>query len=170
MKRWFDNGNKCISISFNKDKIKEGIKKTNTDKNPYINSMYEETYNILGIQITYTDFNFNKIIHVMIDEDDNYTASEDYKNIKVLKETCYEKIKNDDYHQTLPFNLNYGIKENGNKVLFITGLRDYFLNSGLASLATPVNEILERTKKYENYFPKYDINKTNIVIYKKMED
>lgn len=169
MKKWFDNGNKCISITFDKSSIKN-CSKTNSDKNPYINSIYEVTYNIFGLKIIYTNFNFNKIVHIMIDEDDNYTSSIDYQNIKFLKEACYNKIDTDNYSQTLPFNLNYAIKKNKNKILFITGKRDYFIQNGLSSLVTSVAEIIERTRKYEQYFPEYNPEKTNIVLIKNMED
>ena len=63
---WFNNGEKCISFSFDKELVKKFIKVLKTDTVKGLDSIYQKSISIFGFVITYGDFNYNRIVYVMI--------------------------------------------------------------------------------------------------------
>lgn len=76
---WFNNGEKCISFSFDKELVKNFIKVKKTDSIKGLDSIYQYSISIFGLVITYGDFNYNRIIHIMLNhQKDNYTKSSQF--------------------------------------------------------------------------------------------
>lgn len=166
MNFWFNHGNNCLSITFDKELVKYAFKKY-TKKNvvKHIDSIYQKSISIFGIVFTYGNFNYNDIVYVMIDhKNDNFTNSENHHAISVLKETLFDNVKKNHYHlSTTPFNWNYLFDTtNGNVTYFITGKKKWFDDNNLSELYK-YNEIDNNRKNIiDNLhrFPKYNISKT----------
>ena len=161
--KWFDNGNKCFSIEFDSLKWKNIFRIYNTDSKRGINSYIEKNLWFFGFKFTYIDVNYDNIVFIEIKPENNYTSSEDSKNVKSLKATLKIWIDTNEYiNNHPPFNWNYFVKDNGEYIYFITGPKQYFENNGLGCLINPTRELTFTSDK-EIYFPKYNPFKTNKV-------
>ena len=167
---WSKDNEKALSVSFDKNLFKNGIKTyKSVESVKGIDSLYQKSISIFGIIITISDFNYNRIIHIMINhQKDNYTSSDSHNKISILKETLFCHIKNNDYKKcNTPFNWNYSLNtENGEIVYYITGNKEWFIKNNLEDLVSGYVEICGRDKILENIdrFPKYDLRKTSNVI------
>ena len=163
---WFSNGEKCISFSFDKELINKFIKVKKTDAVKGLDSIYQKSISIFGLVITYGDFNYNRIIHIMINhQKDNYTRSKQHHEITVLKETLLTYMKNNFKNVTTPFNWNCSLNDNGEIIYYITGKKKWFEDNNLSDLVNAYVEICGRDKIISNLhrFPKYNLRKVGSV-------
>ena len=147
MNIWFKNNEKCLSITFDKELLKYPFKKLVTDSVKGIDSLYQKSLSFFGIVFTYGDFNYNRIIHIMINhQKDNYTISPQNHEISILKETLLNYMKNHFKNVFTPFNWNCSLnKDTGEIIYYITGKKEYFENNNLSDL---VNGYIEICKRY----------------------
>ena len=166
---WFNNGEKCISFSFDKELVKNFIKVKKTDSIKGLDSIYQYSISIFGLVITYGDFNYNRIIHIMLNhQKDNYTKSSQNHEISVLKETLLSYIKKNFKNVTTPFNWNCSLnKDTGEIIYYITGKKSYFENNNLSDIVNGYIEICGRDNIISNLnrFPKYNIRKHSVIEY-----
>ena len=164
---WYCNGEKCISFSFDKELIKKFIKVLKNDAVKGVDSIYQKSISIFGFVITFADFNYNRIIHIMIDhQNDNYTKSSQNHEITVLKETLLEYIKNNFKNVMTPFNWNCKLNNTtGNIKYYITGKKKWFEDNNLSDLVNGYIEICGRDAIISNLnkFPKYNIRNHTVV-------
>lgn len=164
---WFHNGEKCISFLFDKELVKKFVKVLKTDTVKGLDSIYQKSISIFGFVITYGDFNYNRIIHVMIDhQKDNYTNSPQNHEIKVLKETLLAYMKNNFKNVTTPFNWNCSLNSDTGEIFYyITGKKKWFEDNNLSDLVNAYVEICGRDRIIANLhrFPKYNPQKVGSV-------
>lgn len=165
---WYHNGEKCISFSFDKELFKSGIKVLkDKDKVKGLDSIYQKSISIFGFVITFGDFNYNRIIYVMLNhQKDNYTKSPHNHELNVLKESLLSHIKNGLKNISTPFNWNYSLNsKNGEIIYYITGKKKWFEDNNLSDLINGYVEICGREKIIKNLdkFPDYNITKTGKV-------
>ena len=161
--KWFDKGNKCISIEFDSFNWYNIFRINNTDSIKGINSYVEKNLWLFGFKFTYIDVNYDDIVFIEIKPENNYTSSEDSKNVKSLKSILKTWIDNNEYTKNHPpFNWNYFVQDDGEYIYFITGPKKYFEEHGLKCLINGIREITF-DKDNEIYFQKYNPFKTNKV-------
>ena len=165
---WFDNNEKVISFYFDKELIKDGIKKYNNGAIKGVDSIYQLTISIFGLIIVYGDFNYNKIIYILLDNNDNYTRSKNSHSIKILKETLLKHIKNNFKNVTTPFNWNCSLNNyTGEIKYYITGEKKWFEDNHLEELVSGYVEIVGRDNIIKNLkrFPKYNLKNMSVTKY-----
>ena len=125
---WYHNGEKAISFSFDKELVKNFIKILKSDTVKGLDSIYQKSISIFGFVITFGDFNYNRIIHVMINhQKDNYKRSSQKHEITVLKETLLTYMKNNFKNVTTPFNWNCSLNSDTGEIFYyITGKKKWF--------------------------------------------
>lgn len=161
--RWFDNGNKCFCIEFDKLTWYNIFRVNNTDSIKGINSYIEKNWWLFGFKFTYIDVDYDDIVFIEIKPEDNYTSSEDSHKVKVLKETLKSWIETGEYTDNYPpFNWNFYKQDDGKYIFFITGPKHWFIDNGLGCLVNSLREITFNSDK-EVYFPKYNPFNTNKV-------
>ena len=166
---WFDNNERCISFSFDKELITSFIKVLSTkDRVKGLDSIYQWSISIFGFVITYGDFNYNRIIHIMLNhQKDNYKRSENKHEISVFKESLLSYLKNNFKNVGTPFNWNCSFnKDTGTIIYYITGKKKWFEDNNLSDLVSGYVEICGRDNIIKNLkkFPKYNPRKFSKVI------
>lgn len=170
MNIWFKNGEKAISITFDKELIKYGIKKYETkDSIKHVDTIYQKSISIFGLIFTYGDFNYNEICYITLENNKKYSKSKNNKAITVLKEVLLENVKKKyNERSSMPFNWNFSFNaDTGEIVYFITGKKKWFEENHFEDL---VNDMLNSTVNRDfivnniNKFPKYNLHNTTSVI------
>lgn len=169
MNIWIDKENeRCLSVTFDKSKIKNKIKYKNNNAIKGLDSICIKVLSFFGIILTYTDLNYNRIINIVLSQNnDNYKRSKNNHQIIVFKETLSEYIKNNLINVSTPFNWNYSLNETtGDICYYITGEKKWFYDHNLEDIVNGYIEIVGRDKILSNKdkFPKYNLRKTNKVI------
>jgi len=166
---WYNNGEKCISFSFDKELVKSGIKTQKNKAIKGIDSIYQKSISIFGFVITFGDFNYNRIIYIMLNhQKDNYKRSSQTHEISVLKESLLSYVKNNFKNVGTPFNWNCSLnKKNGEIIYYITGKKSWFEEHNLSDLVNGYIEICGRDKIIDNLnrFPKYNIKNHSVIEY-----
>lgn len=165
---WFDNNEKVISFSFDKELIKDGIKKYNNGAIKGVDSIYQSSISIFGLIIIYGDFNYNRIIHILLNNNDNYTRSKNSHSIKVLKETLLKHMKNNFKNVSTPFNWNCSLnRDTGEIKYYLTGEKKWFEDNHLEELVSGYVEIVGRDNIIKNLkkFPKYNLRNMSVTEY-----
>jgi len=154
--KWFDNGNKCISIEFDSLKWYNIFRICNTDSKKGINSYIEKNCWILGFKFTYIDVDYDNIVFIKLNSKNNYKSSKHTHEINVLKETLITLAKDGNYtNHKVPFNWNFTINENDEYIFYITGVKDWFIKNGLEDLVNGLREITFNDPEIKLY-PKYN--------------
>ena len=159
------NKDKCISMTFDKTVMKDGIKVTTNHAVKGIDSIYQKMFCFFGLIFTYEDFNYNRIINIMINhQKHNYSRSKNHHEINVLKDTLMAYTKNRPKYISTPFNWNYSVdKHNGETIYYITGKKKWFEDNNLGDLVNGYVEICGKNEIIDNKdkFPKYNPNNTH---------
>lgn len=155
-------GDKNIEFLFRK---KFNFKISRNKPNKYIdNEKYIYIYMPFFV-IKYTHTNYNKIIHVLIDEYVKSYYETHNRNVDVFICILKKYIK----HETLlkpSFNFNYSISENNTYKFYLTIEKGWLIKHNLGVLENIVYPDCYMTpEKINRLFPKFDKSKTNIINY-----
>ena len=85
--KWFNNGNKCFSIQFDKLILNNIFRIKKSDSKKGVNSFIEKNFWLFGFKFTYIDVNYDNIVFIKLSSKNNYTNSKNSHEIQVLKET-----------------------------------------------------------------------------------
>lgn len=105
------------------------------------------------INFEYSHFNYNKIIHIIVDEDETYYTNQPVDSfISALKK--WTEINTTV--QNPPFSFNYTVKENGKYIFYITLPKGWFVehNLGVFEMYRYPDCYMSK-ERIKQLFPKY---------------
>ena len=161
---WSKDGNISLEVNFDKINFRNLFRIESSNPRKGVDSYYVKNIWIFGFKFTYINIDYDDIVFVKIEPDNNYTNDPNYHKIKVFKETLNYLVKtNSYYNQKLPFNWNYYIDDNNGEITyFITAPKYFFEKNGLNALIHGLREITFNDEDYI-YFQKYNPYKTEKV-------
>ena len=71
--KWSKDGNRCLSVKFDKFTLYNIFRRTSTNSCKGVDSYVEKNVWVLGFKFTYVDVNYDNIIFVELKPEDNYT-------------------------------------------------------------------------------------------------
>lgn len=135
--------------------------------NKFIDNQHWIAFVTPFITFEYNHFNYNKIVHILVDEEEKY-----YTNQPVDSFIAGMKLwtKLDINIQKPPFSFNYEINERGKYKFYITLPKGWFLEHNLGIFETyRYPDCYMSKQEIKRLFPKYDKNKLTIHQIKKDE-
>lgn len=153
-------GDKTIEFLVRKD---FNFKIVKNKPNKFINNKKYIYIYIPFFGIKYTNNNYNKIIHVLVDE---YFLKVWYNSSSVNKFICILKqYINNKTLLKLPFNFNYSIFKNDYYKFYLTIEKGWLVKHNLGLLeGITYPDCYMLPEEINKLFPKFDKSKTNIVL------
>jgi len=172
MRLEWNKGDKVIDICWCPKLKALSYTKLKTEANKYVDNTYSVTRNIGRLSITYTNWEYNKICHVLLRSDKLFKNSPCAVEVKALQETLkWLSTLPDDYRQQINTPFSFAVEtnfdENGKEyqIYYITVKKSWLVKNNLQCIADPLLVALNRNELIaaENKFPKYSKYKKEII-------
>ena len=168
----FDIGkDRDLTITFDKDRIKNGYCVYHNNVIKHIESYYYKIIDFFGLRIEYNHYNCDDIMHLIIKSTDKFSntecASEVAKLQIALKRFVDDEQSSFKIKPPFSFSIEGACDPNGNmyNIYYITVKKQWLIDHHLYGIINPLirNVFIEDYLKNEHKFPKYHKYKTEVI-------
>ena len=164
-------GNRDLTITFDKDKIKNGYCVYHNNAVKFVESHYYKIIDFFGLRIEYNNYNYDDVMHVILKSTDKFSNSSCASEVAKLQLALKNFV--DDEHSLYkvkpPF--SFAIENSVDKddkmynTYYITVKKQWLIEHGLYQMCNQlfrnifINEFIENAHK----FPKYHKYKKEVI-------
>ena len=163
--------NRDLTITFDKDKIKNGYCVYHNNAVKFVESHYYKIIDFFGLRIEYNNYNYDDVMHVILKSTDKFSNSSCASEVAKLQLALKNFV--DDEHSLYkvkpPFSFaienSVGGDDNMYNTYYITVKKQWLIEHGLYQMCNQlfrnifINEFIENAHK----FPKYHKYKKEVI-------
>ena len=164
-------GNRDLTITFDKDKIKNGYCVYHNNAVKFVESHYYKIIDFFGLRIEYNNYNYDDVMHVILKSTDKFSNSSCASEVSKLQLALKNFV--DDEHSLYkvkpPFSfvIENSVDKDDNmyNTYYITVKKQWLIEHGLYEIINPlmrnifIDEFIENAHK----FPKYHKYKKEVI-------
>lgn len=166
-------GNRDLTITFDKDKIKNGYCVYHNNAVKFVESHYYKIIDFFGLRIEYNNYNYDDVMHVILKSTDKFSNSSCASEVAKLQLALKNFV--DDEHSLykvkppFSFAIENSVDKDDNmyNTYYITVKKQWLIEHGLYEIINPlmrnifIDEFIENVHK----FPKYHKYKKEVIYY-----
>lgn len=164
-------GNRDLTITFDKDKIKNGYCVYHNNAVKFVESHYYKIIDFFGLRIEYNNYNYDDVMHVILKSTDKFSNSSCASEVAKLQLALKNFV--DDEHSLykvkppFSFAIENSVDKDDNmyNTYYITVKKQWLIKHGLYQMCNQlfrnifINEFIENAHK----FPKYHKYKKEVI-------
>ena len=163
--------NRDLTITFDKDKIKNGYCVYHNNAVKFVESHYYKIIDFFGLRIEYNNYNYDDVMHVILKSTDKFSNSSFTSEVAKLQLSLKNFV--DDEHSLykvkppFSFAIENSVDKDDNmyNTYYITVKKQWLIEHGLYEIINPlmrnifIDEFIENAHK----FPKYHKYKKEVI-------
>ena len=164
-------GNRDLTITFDKDKIKNGYCVYHNNAVKFVESHYYKIIDFFGLRIEYNNYDYDDVMHVILKSTDKFSNSSCASEVAKLQLSLKNFV--DDEHSLykvkppFSFAIENSVDKDDNmyNTYYITVKKQWLIEHGLYEIINPlmrnifIDEFIENAHK----FPKYHKYKKEVI-------
>ena len=164
-------GNRDLTITFDKDKIKNGYCVYHNNAVKFVESHYYKIIDFFGLRIEYNNYDYDDVMHVILKSTDKFSNSSCASEVAKLQLALKNFV--DDEHSLykvkppFSFAIENSVDKDDNmyNTYYITVKKQWLIEHGLYEIINPlmrnifIDEFIENAHK----FPKYHKYKKEVI-------